>query len=112
MAKSKALRQKATMLKKPTRALLRAASTSAPAGSWLAIAVKRAEAEGEADGRVGPALGGQIDGDEGTETGLDIGDEEIEQIERASRPGIHGPRIRHAGIQGRLPLASGGMGSP
>ena len=71
-----------------------------------------AEAEGEADGRVGPALGGQIDGDEGPETGLDIGDEEIEEIERASRPGIHGPRNRHAGIQGRLPLASGGMRSP
>ena len=101
MAKSKALRQKAAMLILGLGAV----------GMMVARHRRQgAEAEGEADGRVGPALGGQIDGDEGPETGLDIGDEQIEEIERTPRPGIHGPRIRHAGIQGRLPPASGGMG--
>ena len=43
----------------------------------------RAEAEGEADGGLRPALGRQIDGDERPEAGLDIGDEQVEPVESA-----------------------------
>ena len=84
------------MLKKPTRVLLRMASTSAPAGTWLAMAVIVPRLRAKPIAGLRPALGGQIDGDEGTEAGLDIGDEEVEQ----SRPR---PRIRRRRRDARHP---------
>ena len=74
----------------------------------------RADAQREADGGQRPALGGEVDRDEGPETGLDVGDEEVEPGERAfsrvcgPRPSAHVrgcarlPGRVHAGL---LPVA-------
>ena len=53
------------------------------------------------DGGLRPALAAQIDGDEGAEAGLDVGNEQIEPIETASRGGVNRLGARRFGCRPR-----------
>src|SRR6185437_15739856 len=65
------------------QALVRCGIDDRAAGKLAEDSRNPADREQQADHALRPAVGDQIDGDERTESGLDIGDEEVEPIERA-----------------------------
>ena len=88
------------MLTAATMLLRRAASTSAPAGTWLAMEVAVPRLRAKPIARLRPALRRQIDDDERAEAGLDIGDEEVEPVQPALGGARH--RRRQTGVAGLL----------
>ena len=87
MANISAQAVKASTLKAATRVLFGMASTKAPAGTWLAIAATVPMLKRQADRGLRPALRGEIDRNEGSKSGLNVGDEQIEPVERLAGRG-------------------------
>jgi len=68
---------------------MRIASTSAPPGIWQASATSPPAVNTSPMSKLRPGLRGQIDRHEGTEAGLDVGEEEGEPVEAARARARH-----------------------
>ena len=85
MANMSALAVNTSTLNAATRVLLRMASTRAPAGTWLAIELTVPTESATPMAVCVQLWPAEIDRDERTEPGLNVGDEQIEPVEPAAR---------------------------